>query len=231
MDRVPASLPESLPDGNSAGELEVPPVPGELEVHPTPAGSPLRLRSPAPLLLTVSALLILTFVVLLDTLGVCKWPPLCGPLTADDIVQGRLDTALPAPQGDLWLEQSFVPRRNGLNEVELLLARYGGEMPPGAEPSRLTVEVWDNAGALVAAESLSTAALNHNQTYTLRFAPQNDSAGRRYVLRLSGSPTNHYSVWGYSLDVYDAGAARLINGSLRREAGGLEAQDVRFTTR
>jgi len=164
-------------------------------------------------------------------LGVCAWPPLCGPLTADDIVQGRLDTALPAPQGDLWLEQSFVPRRNGLNEIELLLARYGGEMPPGAEPSRLTVEVWDESGALVAAESLSTAALTHNQTYTLRFAPQNGSAGRRYLLRLSGSRANHFSVWGYSLDVYEAGAVRLVSGPSRQEVAGLEARDMRFTTR
>ncbi len=234
MDNVPASSHDSLPDEGN-GDLPIRPTiagdGGELEVHPTAAGSPLLLRSPAPLLLIITALLILTTVILLDMLGVCAWPPLCGPLTADDIVQGRLDTALPAPQGDLWLEQSFVPRRNGLNEIELLLARYGGEMPPGAEPSRLTVEVWDETGALVAAESLSTAALTHNQTYTLRFAPQNGSTGRRYVLRLSGSPTNHFSVWGYSTDIYEAGAARLINSTLRQEMGELEAQDMRFTTR
>ena len=214
-----------------SGELEVPSPSGELEVHPTSAGPPRPPHFPAALLLIVTTLLILTLTGLLDTLGVCAWPPLCGPLTADDIVQGRLDTALPAPQGDLGLEQSFVPRRNGLNEIELLLARYGGEMPPGAQSSRLTVELWDDAGALVAAESLSTAALSHNQIYTLRFAPQSGSAGRRYVLRLSGSPTNHFSVWGYSLDVYDAGAARLVSGPSRQEVAALEAQDVRFTTR
>lgn len=203
-----------------------------MEVRPTGGKTaPLLPRTLAPLLFIVTVLLVLVTVMLLDMIGTCSWPAICGPLTADDIVQGRLDTALPAPQGDSWLEQSFVPRRNGLNEVELLLARYGGEMPPGAEPSRLTVEVWDETGALVAAESQSTATLSHNQTYTLRFAPQSGSAGRRYVLRLSGSLTNHFSVWGYSLDVYDAGAARLVSGPSRQEVAGLEARDMRFTTR
>ena len=222
MDKSPAPPPDSLPD-HGGDELTVDPADGEpAPPHP---------RSPAPLLFVATALLVLIGLLLLDILGVCAWPPLCGPLTADDIVQGRLDTALPAPQGDVRLEQSFVPRRNGLHEVELLLARYGGEMPPGGEQGRLTVEIWDEAGALVAAESLSTAALSHNQNYTLRFAPQNGSAGRRYVLRLSGSRTNHFSAWGYSLDVYEAGAARLLSGPLQREVAALEAHDLRFTTR
>ncbi len=118
---------------------------------------------------------------LLARLGTCTWSPLCGSLLADDVAQGRLDTALPAPQGVLLIEQSFVARHDGLTAVELLLARYDGQAPADAH---LDVALWDDTGVQVAAESLPVAGLSNNQPHTLNFAPQRNSAGRRYVLRL-----------------------------------------------
>ncbi len=152
---------------------------------------------------------------------------LCGPLLADDVTQGRLDTALPAPQEALLIEQSFVPRHDGLTAVELLLARYDGQAPADAH---LDVALWDDAGTLVAAESLSVAALSNNQSYTLHFAPQRDSAGRRYVLRLRGSEGNPVSAWGYSLDVYSGGELTLDAGALATPPA-TAARELRFTTR
>ena len=62
---------------------------------------------PLPVVLITAAMVVLGLL-LLARLGVCTWSPLCSPLLADDVAQGRLDTALPAPQGVLLIEQSFV---------------------------------------------------------------------------------------------------------------------------
>ena len=164
---------------------------------------------------------------LLARFGACPWSPVCGPLLADDVAQGRLDTALPAPQGALVVEQSFTPRHNGLTAVELLLARYDGQAPADAH---LDVALWDNTGVQVAATSLPAAALSNNQSYTLDFAPQPHSAGRRYVLRLRGSEGNPVSAWGYSLDVYSGGELTLDAGALAAPPA-TAARELRFTTR
>ena len=164
---------------------------------------------------------------LLARLGMCPWSPLCGPLLADDVAQGRLDTALPAPQGVLLIEQSFVARHDGLTAVELLLARYDGQAPADAH---LDVALWDDTGVQVAAESLPVAGLSNNQPHTLNFAPQRNSAGRRYVLRLSGSEGNPVSAWGYSLDVYSGGELTLDAGPLAAPPA-TAARELRFTTR
>ena len=178
-------------------------------------------------MIIVAAAAVVIAGLLLGRLGACPWSPLCGPLLADDVTQGRLDTALPAPQGELLIEQSFVPRHDGLTAVELLLARYDGQAPADAH---LDVALWDDAGTLVAAESLSVAALSNNQSYTLHFAPQRDSAGRRYVLRLRGSEGNPVSAWGYSLDVYSGGELTLDAGALATPPA-TAARELRFTTR
>ena len=150
----------------------------------------------------LAAAAIVVMLLLLGRLDVCPYQSLCGPLLDDDVAQGRLDTALPPPRGASVIEQSFVPRRNGLTHVNLLLARYG-EAQPG-ESSTFTLELWDGA-TRVAGQTVATATLAHNQPFSLDFPPQPNSAGRRYVLRLSGSEANPISVWGYSLDVYGGG--------------------------
>ena len=181
---------------------------------------------PLPVVLITAAMVVLGLL-LLARLGVCTWSPLCSPLLADDVAQGRLDTALPAPQGVLLIEQSFVARHDGLTAVELLLARYDGQAPADAH---LDVALWDDTGVPVAAESLPVAALSNNQSYTLNFAPQRDAAGRRYVLRLSGSEGNPVSAWGYSLDVYSGGELTLDAGPLAAPPA-TAARELRFTTR
>lgn len=181
----------------------------------------------APLIILVAAAAVVIAGLLLGRLGACPWSPLCGPLLADDVTQGRLDTALPAPQGALVVEQSFTPRHDGLTAVELLLARYDGQAPADAH---FDVALWDDAGVQVAAESLPVAALSNNQSYTLHFAPQPDSAGRRYVLRLRGSEGNPVSAWGYSLDVTSGGELTIDAGALAAPPA-TAARELRFTTR
>lgn len=178
-----------------------------------------------------AAMLIFLALVMLGRLGTCRWSPLCGPLTAEDISQARLDTALPAPKTGLRLEQTFVPLHDGLAEIEILLVSYGGEGQTGAEGGRFTLELRDENDALIAVEELATAQLSHNQVHTLRFEPQENSAGRRYSLGFSGSELNNISAWGYSLNVYDSGELRLAHDDPEAALPATAAVELRFTTR
>lgn len=181
-----------------------------------------------PALLLATAVLSIVVILLLGRFGVWCRLPLCGPLRADDIVQARLDAALPAPQSALKIEQTFVPRRNGLTEIELLLLRYeNGEPLPDA---RFELTLLDDMGEIVATESLPVTGLNHNQPLTLTFDPQARSAGRRYTLRLGGSEDNPISAWGYSLDVYGEGQLAIVPGPLE-SAPATRARELRFATR
>jgi hypothetical protein len=195
-----------------------------------------KLLSPATMVATVVAttlgvaLLLMLILAALGALGQCVWTDLCGPVVAEDTAQGRLDTALPAPQGDSRIEQTFTPRRNGLSEIEITLVRYGGEAT-AADPGTFSVALYDEAGALVTVEHLPTQRLTHNQVYLLRFPPQADSAGRRYTLRLSGNEHNPVSAWGYSLDVDAGGALQLAARTPEGVAFQTAAADLRYVTR
>lgn len=205
--------------------------PSTIPAAQSPAAPEADSRPLVPALLLFSAAVVVLALLALGRFDACRWPLLCGPITADDISQGRLDTALPAPQSDLIIEQTFAPRRDGLNEVELILVRYGGESAALEEDSTFTVELLNDDGTLIARETRPTVELHHNQTYTLAFPPQTQSAGRRYTLRLSGSETNHISAWGYSLDVYSAGDLKVLAGPLRPEAPQTDARELRFVSR
>lgn len=187
-----------------------------------------RARKLLPVVALVVASLIVFGVATLGVRGHCAWSDLCGPVVAEDTAQGRLDTALPASQGDFQIEQTFTPRRDGLSEVELLLVRYGEGAMGAADPGTFSMALHDETGALVVAEHLSAGELSHNQIYLLRFPPQEDSAGHRYTLRLSGNEHNSVSAWGYSLDA-DAGGALRLSG--RPPEGGTAAADLRYVTR
>jgi hypothetical protein len=199
-------------------EIAAPPIARRTRIAPT-------------VLMLVSAALVIAALLLLGRLERCPWSSLCGPLLADDANQGRLDTALPAPQAGLRLEQTFIPHHDGLTEVEVILVQYGGSMPEGSAESFFSLELLDEVGAAVASVSLPTRQLSHNQVYALRFPPQRASAGRRYTLRLSGSEQNHISAWGYALDVYEAGDLRLTDGTGTAELPELTARELRFVAR
>jgi hypothetical protein len=147
------------------------------------------------------------------------WP---AGITAVDINQDRANVVVPAPQGSRTLEQRFTPARNGLAEIELLVARATGAAP--ADGGFLTLELWDDSGRLVSAEQFESATLRHNQPLRLTFSPQPQSGRRSYILRLSGDRENPVSVWGYTLDAHAGGA-------LSVGAAATTAVDLRFVTR
>lgn len=173
-------------------------------------------------LLAMAALTIL-FLATAGHLNSCPWPAVCSPLKAVDISQGRLDTALPAPQDGIELIQRFTPSRNGLTEIELILVRYdpAEDRPPD---SRFMIELLDSQGRLIASRSHAAAELSHNQTYTLQIPPQVSSGGQQYSLRLTGTAGNPVSVWGYRLDVTDRGELEIIGTDAN-------AAEMRFVTR
>ncbi len=149
-------------------------------------------------------------------------------LVALDLEQGRIDTPMPAPQAEQWISQSFVPRHDGLTEIEVTLLRYGDPDPD--ESATLALELLDGQGQVVAEKMLQTVRLAHNQVERLTFAPQPDSARQRYHLRILGSADNPVSAWGYSLDVYEHGAVRLDGKAVEGQEPG-SAKDLRFLTR
>ena len=149
------------------------------------------------------------------------------PIITIDLNQQRANTALPPPQGDLTIRQTFVPRWDGLREIELLLARPGEQ----TEGGRFHLQLFDDADNLIDEQALESATLTHNQTFTLRFPPQRRSAGRRYTLQLSGSEDNPVSVWGYSLDVIGRGKLVVASGALATAVPPTTAQDLRLVTR
>jgi hypothetical protein len=148
-----------------------------------------------------------------------QWP---GAITAVDLNQHRANVILPAPQADGAVEQRFTPERDGLVEVELLLAQTpeGGPAVGGA----LSLQLWDGNGGLVAAEEFDTAALRHNQPLSLTFPPQRHASRQSYTLRLTGDEHNTLSVWGYSLKSH-AGA------NLSRIGAATTAAELRLVTR
>jgi hypothetical protein len=157
-----------------------------------------------------------------------SFTPLFESLESTDIEQERIDTLLPAPQGELAFTQTFIPRHNGLSEIELTLLRYGE--PAAGESAQFWLQLMNERGELVTEEFFPTASISHNQVVRLRTAAQNNSKGQQYTLKLLGTPDNPVSAWGYSLDVYEDGALSQVGarpGS--KDAGAV--QDLRFLTR
>lgn len=147
-----------------------------------------------------------------------QWP---GLILAVDLNQHRANVVVPAPRGNRTLEQQFTPERDGLSQIELLLAHEDGVVPGGGP---LTLQLWDAGGHLVTAEQFDTAQMSHNQPLTLTFAPQRQSAQQTYTLHLSAGDHNSLSVWGYTLQTH-------AGGDLSVAAAETTAVDLRFVTR
>lgn len=148
------------------------------------------------------------------------------PIIDTDLNQHRLDVGVVTPRNERVIQQQFVPRWDGLSEVELLLIRYGDA--EAVVNGRLTFQLLDDANSVVAEETLETAKYEHNQVYKLAVPVQRRSAGRTYTLQISGNAHNNFSVWGYTLNTYDAGRFTISGGDGIPES---EARTLRFTTR
>lgn len=176
----------------------------------------------------VGALGIIAILLVWEQVAPLQTNTLFASLRDIDLSQDRLDTALPLPRGGLSITQSFVPRHDGLEEIELILARYGDAQAAGS--GRLTLQLLAEDGEQIAEQTLETAQFDHNQIYRFSIPNQPDSAGRRYLLKLSGSGLNNMSVWGYSQDVYGGGALS-VSGTSPIDPPPTTAKDLRFITR
>ncbi|MCB0007296.1 MAG: hypothetical protein KDE04_12605 [Anaerolineales bacterium] len=143
------------------------------------------------------------------------------PMLSREINQHRLSVVLPVPDGTVQIEQTFTAARNGLAAVELLLARRSE--PESDEDGRLTLQLHDEAGELIAERTLATGRYQHNQSFFLRFPPQTSSANQSYTLTLSGNEANPLTVWGYELD-------SISDGALRVRGAESDAADLRLLT-
>ena len=184
------------------------------EAHSTPNNDLSRNRLPAYLFLLVGGGLALVWAIY------SGWQP---PIQEIDIEQGRLDAALPPPTGDGVHWQTFIPRHNGLTEIELLGVHFGDPTVENGGIFELTL--LDNAGIEVAKQSWRNTGIQHNQTLRFAFPPQPLSVGREYTLVLSGNKANQLSVWGYQLPTLSDGTLHVANG------GDAPPAVLRFTAR
>ena len=152
-----------------------------------------------------------------------------GSIEEIDLDQSRIDAALPVPNPKLSMSQTFIPRHDGLTEIEITLVRYGEK--PANEEEFLRLQLANSRGILIAEETLQTAPIEHNQVARLQFDPQPDSAGETYQLSLLGSENNPISVWGYSEDVYADGQLILRPDEIGDTLPPIPARDIRFQTR
>ncbi len=152
-----------------------------------------------------------------------RFPPLTAPIINTDIDQHRVNSAAPILEDGLQVEQTFVANRHGLSGVNVLLVRYDGVEQN--DNSFLTVELLDDQGQVISSRTVLTEELEHNHMLRLTFDPIRDAYNRQFVIRASGGENTAFSVWGYSLDVYEAGGVALSDDS-RFTA----VQDLRFTT-
>lgn len=157
---------------------------------------------------------------LLAALLLLTWraPSWWAPISAEDIEQSRLDIAPAPPIPGHGLQQTFVPRHNGLESVSLTLSRAGSGDGQGGS---LTVALQDETGQEIARVVWPNEQLRHNEERELRLPPQRSSAGQAYTLVLEGDEANIFSAWAYSLDVYGDGALTGAEG----------AAELKFTTR
>jgi len=147
------------------------------------------------------------------------------PLLATDDKQERLNSVAPATNGRFFIQQTITPSRDGLREVELLLARSTDATESNG---RFFIQLFDAADTLIAEESREGQMLSHNQSFILRFPPQPHSANQTYSLRISSEQGNRISLWGYDMDVY-AGGEMSVEG--QGEVPQTAVSDLRFITR
>jgi hypothetical protein len=150
-----------------------------------------------------------------------------GPIIDVDINQTRVNTALQAPNGSFYIQQTFIANHDGLREVELLLVRREQLDTEGT----FTVTLLDQFGAVITEQTFASESFVHNQVLSVGFAPLLDSAKRPFTLQITGSPNNSITVWGYDLDVYASGELNLVPAPLSIEQPSTTARDLRLVTR
>ena len=120
-----------------------------------------------------------------------------------DIAQERLDRATPPLDGSLTVMQSFVCRRDGLYEMELLPAVYES---PGHGLLQFTLLRPTMPGSERLTLSVDASSVRHNEPLRLTFAPQPDSGTTAYQLQIAGSPGVQVGFWYSSANAYAQGS-------------------------
>ena len=139
------------------------------------------------------------------------WPP---AILEVDIKQERINQALPMPRGGITIRQDFYARHDGLREIEVQFARY----EPDDQGGELIIRVFDDQGQLLREQPLDTRTITHNQSWLLRLYRQDQSAGRRYTLEVTGNDLTPFSLWGYKADT--------LQGDLTVTGAQTEARDL-----
>ncbi len=146
------------------------------------------------------------------------WSP---SITGRDLNQHRANVPAAIPNDNLTISQTFVPSRDGLHEIELIVYQVG---KPGE--GELTLDLLDEGGNLIGSQVLGSAELTLNQIITFQFPHQKNSANTLYTLRISGRDNTTTTFWGFNLEAISRGQLATSDPSARTAA-----QDLRIVTR
>ena len=150
------------------------------------------------------------------------------PILTVDSRQMRQNVAMHIPQDSFTINQTFVSRQDGLQEIEVMLVRYGE--PDPVEDGRFTLSLYNDEDEMIATATYLTRHLAHNQALVLQLPTALDSVGQHYRLELSGSSDNTVTVRGYDIDSYSAGRAEL-RPTASAAVPEIRAADIWFVTR
>ncbi|MGB9722745.1 MAG: DUF6541 family protein [Chloroflexia bacterium] len=116
------------------------------------------------------------------------------------------------PAGDLYafhtVGQSFIPTRNGLSGVEVVLVDYGPESGRPAVPLELRLCRDSACREVITQTTVLPEEQSHNRSFRLRLPPQGDSAGRTYFLLASApqaATPARATLWAHTSDLYPEG--------------------------
>ncbi len=127
------------------------------------------------------------------------------------------------PVGELshgaTVRQSFMPNRDGLHRITLLLATYDRQ-----NTGQITFTLLDDQEQVVYQEQFAAQDVEDNQPRLFLFPPQTDSALHRYTVQLSADSIagNGITLWADTTDQYPGLLhinGRGLSGDLRLEWG------------
>ncbi|MDQ4075266.1 MAG: hypothetical protein M3220_03370 [Chloroflexota bacterium] len=120
-------------------------------------------------------------------------------LVDQSYLHGAQTTIVGELNDGVTLSQSFLPGRDGLSQLRLVLATY--DRPNAGE---MTFTLLDDLGRIVHREQVAADTIVDGNPKNFRFPPQVDSAGRAYTLQITAtSPIERSTTaWSHMVDRY-----------------------------
>ncbi|MEN6478566.1 MAG: DUF6541 family protein [Anaerolineales bacterium] len=144
-------------------------------------------------------------------LAAVLWNP---AVAESDVLQPRASWAPPALSPDAPLAQTFVAPHDGLDAIEVLVARYrpSEPLPAGAQVC-LQLQSLPSEALLIQPLCIDAAPLGHNAPLTFRFAEIRGVAGATLRATFWTTAPTDLTLWASAEEAYAPGALYLAGGA------------------